>query len=151
MNTSHSESSNEESLKTNDRTASASSFIDMSVSGVCYTMMRPTVMGTNWALARPVDGENPWGNYHKGRYFLDVDGVAFRWVLHFIKYMRLPSGLERADIANIRALAQQLSFTDLLTFIEESAEHEANMQEENASQQQLLTDMEGIIAEMTNA
>eukprot|EP00978_Attheya_sp_CCMP212_P017148 scaffold45541_cov49-Attheya_sp.AAC.1 len=147
MNTSHSASSNEEALKRNDQ--NESSFIDMSVSGMCYTMMRPTVVGTNWALARPVDGENIWGNYHKGRYFLDVDNdVAFRWVLHFIKYMRLPSGLERADIANLRALALQLSFTDLLTFIEESAEQEANMQEENASRQQLLTDMEGIIAEM---
>jgi hypothetical protein len=138
--------SHEVSLKrVKSNNTSDSPFIDMSVLGTRFTMLRSTVIETDWILSRAVDGDIPWGTYHEGRYYLDVDPVAFRSILHFIKNRTLPDGLAKIELSAIRALADYLAFSDLVNEIESLSDYEVNLEEENARLQQLLTDAEGIL------
>eukprot|EP00978_Attheya_sp_CCMP212_P017149 scaffold45541_cov49-Attheya_sp.AAC.2 len=118
--------SHEVSLKRVDsNNTSDSPFVDMSVSGTRFTMLRSTVIETDWILSRAVDGEIPWGTYHEGR--------------------TLPEGLKKIELSAIRALADYLAFSDLVNEIESISDYEVNLEEENARLQQLLTDAEGIL------
>ena len=67
--------------------------IDLSVSGVPYTIRRSLLTEKNWILSRIVESEIPWAIRHKGRYFLDVDAESFRsgfFILHDMSRCRLP-------------------------------------------------------------
>lgn len=71
-------------------------------------------------LSRIVDNDIPWAVHHNGRYFIDQDPVAFRWLLHFTRCQSLPSGILGAvnELEAIRSLADFLCFQTLLEYVD---------------------------------
>ena len=80
--------------KTNNREAiEETELVDLSLSGTSFTIRRKMLTEHKWMLSKLLDEDIPWALHHNGRYFIDADPVAFRWVLHFARYQSLPATL----------------------------------------------------------
>ena len=64
------------------------SFVELSVQGTSFILLRFMVTETEWLLSSiGSEDENnvPWGIHQNGKYYIDADPQTFRWVLHFLK------------------------------------------------------------------
>jgi len=116
---------------TNDNNSSNrdNDLFDLSVSGTSFTVPRSILTDRQWILSHIVpDGitdkdENtktvPWGTYHNGKYFIDVDPQAFRWILHFIRHGSLPRGVFESSMEadGLLAVADYLCYEELVAYI----------------------------------
>uniref|UniRef100_A0A7S4VIW2 Potassium channel tetramerisation-type BTB domain-containing protein n=1 Tax=Ditylum brightwellii TaxID=49249 RepID=A0A7S4VIW2_9STRA len=102
--------------------------IDLSVSGTTFTVPRSILTDRQWMLSNIAsDHANsdediktvPWGTFHNGKYFIDTDPKAFRWILHFIRHGSLPRGVFESSIEADALLdvADYLCYEELVTYI----------------------------------
>jgi hypothetical protein len=95
--------------------------VELSISGTSFTVRRKRLTEHDWMLFKLVDNETPWAIYHTGRYFLDVDPVAFRWILHYTRCPSLPSEITKslADLEVIRTVADFLCFQAMVEYLDD--------------------------------
>ncbi|CAB9515886.1 expressed unknown protein [Seminavis robusta] len=97
-----------------------SPLIDLSVSGTLFTIRRD-LLAENKGILSNIDepDKGPHGIHHEGRYFIDGDPIAFRWILHYLRYQSLPSPITQSltELECIQQLADCLCFEPLLAYL----------------------------------
>lgn len=108
-------------------------------------------MEHDWMLRNLLNNETRnWGIYHNGRYFIDADPIAFRWILHYTRCQSLPSNILNSptELEMIRSLADFLCFQNMLEYLGERIETCNQIQAELKDLRRLkekINGMDGII------
>lgn len=94
--------------------------VDLNVSGTLFRVPEELLHHTDWILSMIVNGGIPWGvRDNQGRFFLDQDATAFRWVLHFLCCNYLPKSLfeSQSELETLSSVADFLCLESLAEYI----------------------------------
>lgn len=95
--------------------------IQLSVSGTPFTVRGEMLTENEWILSKIVEEDTiPWGILDDGKYYIDQDPIAFRWVLHYARVKSLPSEIAKSltELESIKSLAEYLCFGPLSEYVD---------------------------------
>lgn len=95
------------------------SVVELNVGGVLYTTSLSTLTkNTNSLLGQIFTGKESVGKDSKGRYFVDRDGVLFRYILDFLRNQKLVLPENFHERERLKNEAEYFNMSDMITCVD---------------------------------